>query len=121
MVYLLYLLTFISFESVNIDHVDGIEFNHYIDENGKKIIDQIIFWEWDYYLNTFVVVDWRQYKLRHPRPRRVEHGEYLIEWMDRDKYRRVYSRIYSETWTRYDPEVMNRKILPPIRRRLLSK
>ena len=54
---------------------------------------------------------------------RVMHCDFRsgqIKWFDGGVMREVRSTAFRETWTRYDPEFVERNFLPKTARRLLS-
>jgi len=44
------------------DRVDKVECNHFYDNNGRHVFDQIIYWDWNEIENRYDVVDWRSEK-----------------------------------------------------------
>ena len=65
------------------EHVDLIEHNHYFDSGGKKVFDQIVYYNWDPSADRYNVVAWRllknenQIPVRHPGNRK-----YYSSWHD---------------------------------------
>ena len=41
------------------ESVDRIEVNHVFDGDGRLVIDQVIFWRWNWLAGDFEVIDWR--------------------------------------------------------------
>lgn len=108
------------------DTVDLIEINHYYDQRGKLVLEQVIFWEWSDERCAFSVVAWKLLKSPHQRPRRnYKQGGYTTTWLDRTNrgktLRRVRAKYTRETWTLHDPEVQDREFLPKQLRRGLSR
>jgi hypothetical protein len=107
---ILFVFELSKFSSHQIQEVDLIEYNHYYDDTGKKILDQIIAYDWDESTKQFVVRQWWI-----PTELQVSrHGNYkLLQWTDRIKYihRKLRTKSFKETHTDYDPEVRNRKYL----------
>lgn len=147
------------------DRVDLMEVNHFYDEQGRKVFDQVIFYAWNpqrysvecgFWDTTtefrmvappcakeyvreiaapetvfvsnreevwhgFDVVAWRLVKSpdQLPRPDRL-HGGYVAVWHDNGLLRRVRSDAFRETWTQYDPELVEREFLPKDQRRGLG-
>ena len=107
------------------DHVDLIELNHFYDENGRLVFDQFIFWNFDYKNSEYVIVAWRLRKnpkwhcLRDYRTNR--YTTTFSDFKNRDVMRTITSYCYRESWTQYDPELVNREVLPQEQRRGLSK
>jgi hypothetical protein len=44
------------------DHVDMVEINHFYNEQGALVFDQVIYWDWNGAEGRFEVVDWRLIK-----------------------------------------------------------
>jgi len=104
------------------DSVDLIEVNHYYDERGRLVFDQVIFYDWCKTQNRYQVRAWRLLKKPSQIPHRnFNSGEYETTWHDGDVLRRVRSRTYRESWTQHDPELREREHLPKDRRRELHK
>ncbi|MFP6677033.1 MAG: hypothetical protein VB878_18255 [Pirellulaceae bacterium] len=109
-----------SVDRTVVDRVDLIEVNHYYD-NGRHVLDQTIFYEWNEYDKRFQIRDWRPLKRDAQFPHYDwRRGEYVTRWFDGGVMREVRSTAFRETWTRYDPEFVERNILPKTARRLLS-
>ena len=109
-------------EPVALEQVDLVEINHYYDQRGKLVLDQIIFYEWCAERCRYQVRDWRLLKSANQLPRRNRHGnDYVAVWRDGQLLRKVHARAVRETWTLYDPEVADRENLPKNRRRKFSK
>lgn len=94
-----------------------IEINHYYDENGKLVFDQIIFWDWHCDGQQHVCA-WRLLKQAEQLPCRVR-GAWRCVWTDGDVLRRVTAPAMRETWTQYDPELADREPWPKEKRREL--
>jgi len=102
------------------DRVELIEVNHLYDERGQHLLDQLIFYEWSLERNRFDVRAWRKVtSTAHYPLRSWEDGDYHVTWYDRGILRHVRAGAFRETWTHYDPEVLERKQLPVERRREL--
>lgn len=108
------------------DRVDLIELNHFYDDKGKLVFDQWIFYDWRGRTSEFVVVAWRLSKdtnFSFP-VKSYKTRQYVFLFHDRKSnglLRRVTSPCYRETWTQYDPELVNREKLPQEQRRGLRK
>lgn len=95
------------------ERVDLIELNHFIDEDGREVFRQVIFYEWSEPQRRFHVRAWRlvksedQIPKRRWNPRRVE-----CTWHDDGYLRQVWAPNLRETWTQRDPERVNRQYLP---------
>lgn len=93
-----------------IDRVDLIEVNHLYDTQGRHVIDQLIFWDWD--KDRFSVRAWRLVKDDNCLPLRDRNGDYVCYWRDMQTLRKVSAPRKRETWTMYDPEVLDREYKP---------
>jgi hypothetical protein len=104
------------------DRVDLVEVNHYHDELGRHVFDQLIFYDWSKQRQRFDVRAWRLIKQSSQLPRR-DHASnvWRIIWHDGGVLRTVEASSHRETWTQYDPELVNREYLPQEHRRELSK
>lgn len=91
--------------------IDLIEINHYHDANGEHVFDQLIFYEWSSQRKRFDVRDWRLLKndSMYPVPKR---GRWLLRWHDDGVMREVDITSVRESWTQYDPELVEREYLP---------
>jgi hypothetical protein len=98
------------------DTVDRIELNHvYSPTTGQRIGDYVLFWDWNG--DDWEIVDWRDVTLTG---RWTGCGTYQVMWRDNGgSLRIVTTRQVLETWTLYDREVANRKLLPCRDRRRL--
>jgi len=107
------------------EHVDLIEVNHFYDEQGRLVFEQVIFYDWSGKDCRFQVVDWRL--LKHPSQiplRDWTRGGYSAVWHDfkmRDVLRLTTCDFTRESWTQYDPELVEREHLPQEKRRELCK
>lgn len=103
------------------DTVDLIELNHFYDEHGRLVFDQVIFWDWSEDAGRYDVRAWRLVK--HPAQvpqRNWRDGGYLAMWQDGEHVRRVDAAAIRETWTQHDPELLEREYLPADKRRPLK-
>jgi hypothetical protein len=104
------------------DRVDLIEINHFFDENGEAVFDQVIFYHWSVQQASFHVCAWRLLKTPTQVPHRDwKRGGFVSRWQDGDQLREVRARSVCETWTQHDPEQLERRELPKEARRELSK
>ncbi len=107
---------------VSRDEVDLIEVNHFFDEHGRLVFDQVIFYEWSASNSRYHVRAWRLLKSPSQVPSRCwERGDFFSTWQDGDTLREVRAPQYRETWTQYDPELAERAFLPKEKRRALRK
>ena len=119
---LLAALTLNPQENVARDDVDLMEVNHYYDECGKHVFDQLIFYDWSAAESRHQVRAWRLIK----KPTQVPHrdhrlGGFVTSWHDGDLLRSVRAAALRETWTQYDPELVERAALPKNKRRELRR
>lgn len=96
------------------EEVDMIEINHFHDDLGRHVYDQVIFYGWnraagDYHVRAWCLLDDPS---RWPR-KNASSGRYHVYWFDRDQrvHREVFARHLSETWTQIDPERANKRLL----------
>jgi hypothetical protein len=95
------------------EHIDLVEVNHYFDDCGKPVFDQLIFYNRDESARRYNVVAWRL--LKNPNQLPVRHplsGKYYASWHDGKILRIIHADQKMETWTQYDPETHERKFLP---------
>lgn len=103
------------------ERCDLIELNHfYDDEHGHHVFDQLVFFDWCDRTCRFQVRDWRMVKDDRPLPVRDGRG-WKVQWSDNGILRDVKAISIRETWTQYDPELLERNCLPKELRRELSK
>jgi hypothetical protein len=82
----------------------------------------VIFYEWSPEAGRHQVRAWRLLKNASQRPRKdFASGDYVAVWHDGDVLREVRSPATRETWTQYDPELVEREFLPKERRAELMK
>jgi hypothetical protein len=110
---------------VAFDRVDLIEINHFYDEQGRLVLDQLIFYDWSPSDGRYHVRAWRRVSSPAQIPLRDwRSGDYVAIWHDskeRDVLREVRARSVRETWTQYDPELVEREFLAQEKRRDLCK
>ena len=82
-------------ESVTSDRVDLIELNHFYDEHGKHVFDQIIFYDWSPDDSRYHVRAWRLLKKPAQIPtRNWTQGDYIAVWHDGEVLRRVRAHLF---------------------------
>jgi hypothetical protein len=109
-------------EDVSRERVDLMEVNHFYDEQGRLVFDQVIFYDWSPEHSRYMVRAWRLVKNPTQLPERDwRDGGYLAVWQDGEIVRRVQASSMRETWTQYDPELVEREYLPKERRKELRK
>ncbi len=107
-------------QSIARESVDLIELNHFYDEHGRLVFDQVIFYDWSDADSRYMVRAWRIVK--HPAQvpcRDWEDGGYVALWQDEDVLRQVRAASVRETWTQHDPELVEREFWPKEKRREL--
>jgi hypothetical protein len=109
-------------QDVACDQVDLVEVNHFYDEHGKRVFDQVIFYDWSPSNSRYQVRAWRLLKSQNQYPvRNWERGDWSAVWHDGEGLREVRAASFRETWTQYDPELVERDYLPKDKRRELIK
>jgi hypothetical protein len=109
-------------EDVAREKVDLMEVNHFYDEQGRLVFDQVIFYDWSPEHSRHMVRAWRLVKNPTQLPERDwRDGGYLAVWQDGEIVRRVQAASMRESWTQYDPELVEREFLPKERRKELRK
>lgn len=122
MILALLLLAVIPPELVARESVDLIEVNHFYDEQGRLVFDQVIFYDWSPPHSRYQVIAWRLVKCRSQLPSRDWNGGgHVAIWADGETIRSVRAAGYRETWTQYDPELVERETLPKCQRRELRQ
>jgi hypothetical protein len=105
-----------------VDSVDRVEVNHFHDDEGRLVFDQLIFYDWCDSTNRFQVRAWRLMKSQSQMPtKNIATGRYDVLWHDGEVMRRVEAKSFTHTWTQHDPELRERNYLPKEHRRELQK
>jgi hypothetical protein len=92
--------------SPNLPTVDLAEINNYTTSHRAHIVQhQLILWDWSYEHNCYIVVDWKFITSNSDVSRLLSQINY---------------RVFRETATCYDPELLNREVVPVHRRRRIS-
>lgn len=101
---------------------DVVELNHFYDEEGRLVFDQVIFYDWDRSAGRHQVRAWRLVKHADQIPRRTygKGGGWVICWQDGEVFRDIRAAAFRETWTQEDPELAEREFLPKEQRRELK-
>ena len=104
------------------DQVDLIEVNHFYDELGKHVFDQVIFYNWSPQASRYNICAWRLLKDPAQLPHRDwRRNNYVTRWYDGSLMREVRADAFRESWTQYDPELIDRAYLPKDQRRELPR
>ncbi|MGB0759339.1 MAG: hypothetical protein ACPGPS_07375 [Rubripirellula sp.] len=93
--------------------VDLIELNHFLDDEGREVFQQVIFYDWCKPKQQFHVRAWRLIKNDSQRP--IQHWNprsFQCTWHDGPVLRQVSASKMRETWSQQDPERVNRALLP---------
>jgi hypothetical protein len=102
--------------------VDLVEINHLYDETGHWVLDQLIFYDWVPEKSHYDVRAWRLVKTPIQLPRKdCATGRYIAIWRDGQTMRKVHARLLRESWTQYDPEIVERRHLAREKRRELQR
>lgn len=98
--------------------VDLIEFNHFVEKrSGKVLYDQVIVWYYDAEDGEYHVLDWALrddkdagFSIRHtPGGTRVTFTRESTVGKSKTVRWVLFSKLYRETYTTYDPEREDRK------------
>ena len=90
--------------------VDLIELNHFMDDNGRHVFDQVVFYEWVESKKKFRVIAWRMVKRPSQLPVRTwDPPGWQCVWKDDQIMRSISAPSFRETWTQQDPERINRR------------
>ena len=104
------------------DEVDLVEVNHFYDEQGRHVLDQTIFYEWCPLQSRFNIRAWRLIKSPNQLPQRDwKRDEFVTKWRDGDTLRTVVAKSFRESWTQYDPELVEQQFLPKEHRKELCR
>ena len=107
-------------EDVASEQVDLVEVNHFYDDQGRHVFDQVIFYDWYASESRYNVRAWRLVKNPSQLPQRDwAGGGYSAMWQDGEQIRHIRSKSIRETWTQYDPELVEREFLPKEKRKEL--
>jgi hypothetical protein len=109
------------------DEVDVLWLDHYYDESGRLVLDQVICLDWSAQNGLpqrHNIVAWRRVKTPDGLPFRTQDG-YRVIWWDGSLLRDIRANAFRETWSQAyvtgDPEVAEREMLPKELRRELSQ
>lgn len=103
------------------DAFDKVELNHFYDDQGRHVFDQVLWYDWDIH-NRHTVGAWRLVKNTGTIPvLNRQSNLYESLFSDNGTFRKVTAKYYSETWMQYDPELVDREFLPKEKRRDLQK
>lgn len=109
-------------ETVIQQRVDLIELNHFLDNTGRHVFDQVVFYQWSEEQQIYHVKAWRLVKSPRQLPQRQWNPDrYRCLWHDDGVLREVWAPLYRETWSQKDPERVNRQWLAEKQRVELRK
>lgn len=117
----LLLFSIIPQDLVLTDSFDKVEINHFYDDQGRHVFDQVIWYDWEEIYHRHTVHAWRLVKNKGCIPtlnRQTNLYESLFN--DNDLLRKVNAKYMVETWTQHDVELVDRDFLPKEKRRELS-
>jgi hypothetical protein len=103
-----------------VDQVEVCELNHFYDENGKLVFEQLIFLDWCPRECRYQVRDWRLLKSAEKAPSLAPNGLWTTTWHDGGVLRQVRAHAFRESWTQWDVELVERSVLPKEMRRELT-
>lgn len=114
------LFTLQPFTPVIADRCDLVEVNHLYDEDARHIFTQTIYFDWCDETCRFQVRAWRLVKRQSLMP--AKGGDvFRASWIENgDTLRSVSAKAFRESWTQYDPELIERDVLPSGDRRDLG-
>lgn len=111
-----------EFKPITTDYVDLIEVNYQHDQyTGKQSYAQVICWEWSYDYRRMHVVGWYIADRLADYPTLTSQGDYLADKVVNGRRVRVRSTDLRITWTKNDPERLNKKVFPETYRKGLGR
>lgn len=119
---LLLLFSTIPTDTTLVDHFDKAEINHFYDDQGRHVFDQVIWYNWvPGWVTGHRIEAWRLVKTPNVYPVLNRHtNKYESLFYDNDDLRKVVADSMVESWTQYDPELVGRETWPKEKRRDLS-
>lgn len=116
----LLLLTANPKEDIARERCDVLEGNSFYDENGRLVFNQLIVWQWNDCHCRHECHAWRMVKGPSMWPERDwGRGGYSVLWIDGEVVREVRAETYNRTHSQFDPELIDRCVLPREQRREL--
>ncbi len=94
------------------EKVDTVEVNHYFDDRGNKVFDQVVYYNWSQEYNRFTACGYRLIKQDTQVPVMATPSIYHSIWSDGDCLRDLNAAVAVETWSQWDPELAERNYLP---------
>lgn len=119
-VILLLLFSIVPQDIVVTDTFDKVEVNHFYDDQGRHVFDQVIWYDWDIH-NRHTVGAWRLVKNPGIIPTlNRKTNLYQSIFIDNGEIRKVIAKYIVESWTQHDVELVDREFLKKELRRELS-
>ena len=88
---------------------DLVELNHFINPVGRRLYQQVIFYDWSPVRNEYVIRQWRLVRSPSHLPQPTAGGsQYVTRWTQDHQRFEVHAKRFRETWTQDDPERRNR-------------
>ncbi len=101
--------------------VDLLEVNNFYAEDGRPTFAQVIFYDWTQEDGRYDVLSWRLLRKGEQYPQRDwSSGGWVTIFWDDTKLRKIKANAVRHTWTQYDPELLERDMLPKEMRRGLK-
>jgi len=94
---------------------DVVEINHFYNDKGELVFTQLICWWWNG--ERYEVASWRMLKDDTDLPRRMGKRWRTVYDVLEGRMVIVESDDCRETWTQYDPELLDRELTPQHKRR----
>ncbi len=121
---LMVLVSIVPHDEVVYDQADLVELNHFHDDQGRPVFDQYLFYDFCPIASRYQVIAWRMAKSPGQLPcRDHKEGGYVCNWTDSQSgncIRRIKIQCVRESWTMYDPELVERQFLAKEKRRELK-
>jgi len=103
------------------DHFDILEVSSLHDDEGRPVFDQLIGWEYDSYLDRYVVQFWRLVKHKEMTHTSSPPSIVFFDPKKGGPLRRVTANTFVRSWSHVDPELESRNVLAQGMRRNLTK
>lgn len=121
MLFVIAILAVVPQGNVAYDQVDVVEINHYYDSKGHLVFDQVVYYDFDFATARHQTRDWRLKKSEWQVPQKNwRTGKHVARWLDNGTRRTVEANEVRETWTNFDPEIVERDYVPREKRIGLS-
>lgn len=118
---LLALMSIVPVETTVEDRADVLFVEHFYDEQGRLVFDQLVPLAWNRHSERYDVIAWRLIKSRGMVPERDwQSGGYVVRFNDGETTRIIRADSVREEWNQHDSELQQRAILPKEYRRELT-